>query len=83
MSRTYHHFNTYDLSLEKIEKGELFPYYWTNYYRFDKAPKWFRKVKKHKPRRSALKKALHINFMYIESDDVIYPLSKKPVCYYW
>lgn len=82
MSRTFHHFRTWGLSEAKMAKGELSPYYWDNFYAHDRAPKWFRRLYKHKKRRSDLKRCLSRQLDDIEAD-IIYPLSKKPVCYYW
>jgi hypothetical protein len=49
---------------------------------YEKEKKWWRKLMKHKKRRTSLRKALYKQLTNLE-EDVIFPLDKKPWIFYW
>lgn len=78
MSRTYSHDKKRRLNLWFQDKG---PYPIEYQHWISKEPKWWRKLAKHKKRRSALRQALHQ--VKVGNEEALFPLDKKPWIYYW
>lgn len=70
MARTYHH--------GRRNKKKRFGLNWLWY---QQEPKEWRRLQKHKKRRSATREAMHE--VKKGNEDVLFPLDTKPWVYYW